>query len=444
VGKSSAGRHDIHDPVRQMVRANMLRNEEGQGEEKVIGSLERAEMFSRGLAEAARRSRFSTKTRRRLTATYGFAARRGEIAIRTFYIVTFIVVALIPALSGIFYFGLIASNQYVVEEKFTVRGGEVPKLDGIGMLTGLPSLAVVQDSQIVANYIYSRALVEELEKRVSLRQLYSYHDVDWPARFERSKPIEKLVAFWKSMVEVSIQIPSGIIVVSVRAFRAQDAVVIGTAIIDLSEKLVNDMNERMRRDSVAASEQELTRAVERVGKARIELEKARNSEGMLDAGQTAVAINALIGNLQADQLRLQQEYDTQVRNVSEQAPQMRALKARITATASQVEQLKAQMTTQNGGASDRVLSESMTRFSELGLEYQIAEKQYAAAAAALEVARASSERKQVYLSTFVRPALPEEPLYPKRVVYSFFTIIAAIGSWATLCSIVTAIRNYMA
>ena len=99
----------------------------------------------------------------------------------------------------------------VSEAQFTVMGGEVPAPDAIASMTGIPAAAIVQDTQIVTNFIGSRAAVEKLETNVDLRGLYSRDAIDILARFNPAKPIEKLVSYWRHMSEVSIIMPAGIV-----------------------------------------------------------------------------------------------------------------------------------------------------------------------------------------------------------------------------------------
>jgi capsular polysaccharide transport system permease protein len=166
---------------------------------------------------------------------------------------------------------------------------------------------------------------------------------------------------------------------------------------------------------------------------------------MLDASQTGKGLAELITALQGERLRLQQEYDTQSNYVSPTAPQMRALQARLTALADQIADLEAKLTTQRASTvTDRVLSESLTKFAQQDLERRIAERQYAAAAAALELARATNERQLVYLATFVRPSVPEEPRYPRRILYTSLVVIGSLILWSGLCALATAVRNHMA
>ena len=98
--------------------------------------------------------------------------------------ISFCAMVALPVSVTALYYAFIASDQYVAEAKFTVSGGEPAKLDGIGAFTGIPAISVIQDTQIVTNYIESRAAVEKLETTINLRKLYSGDGADWFARFQ--------------------------------------------------------------------------------------------------------------------------------------------------------------------------------------------------------------------------------------------------------------------
>ncbi len=242
-----------------------------------LGALERAQAVSRALSDAARRARFAARARG--GGSGSFAARQGAKLIRIVIIALFVIQVAIPNLVASVYFGLLASDQYVSEAKFTVSSGAIPKMDSVGSVTGLPPIIIIQDTQLIANYIRSRPMVEQLSREVGLLDAYSADGIDWWARFRRSKPIEKFTDYWTKMSGVSIGFPSGIVTVTVRAFMPEDAKRIADRVVALSEQLINDLNERMRNDTIAASEADMKRAQAQLVKARIEMEAVRNAEG---------------------------------------------------------------------------------------------------------------------------------------------------------------------
>jgi capsular polysaccharide transport system permease protein len=410
----------------------------------VFSSKERAALVAKALSEAARRARFSTKRRRNLTAS-GFRARRGERLFKLLRLWSFIAVVVVPSLVGGAYFLFMASDQYVAEARFTLRGGLPPSMDSIGSLTGAPPVLIIQDTQIIMNYLVSRSLVESMNKSIDFESLYQKSWIDDFSRLKLDRSIEKVTAYWKHQLDLSVQMPAGIVVMTVRAFTADDAVTIANAALQASDKLVNDMNDQMRNDAVALAETERTRAQNNLAKARSALEKARNDEGMLSAEATSTGLLTLMTQVQGDQLKLQQEYDTQRRYVRADAPQLRGLVSKLDAAKNEVTKLQRQMTDQKAAADGkgRALSGSMSRLDYATLENTIAEKIYAGSLAALEHAHIASETKLMYINTFVKPVAAEEAKYPKRGLDILILVSAALAIWGMLVGVLALVRGSM-
>jgi len=410
-------------------------------------ALERAQAISRALTDAARRARFSTRARGAYRGG-SFEARRGTQLIRALTRTLFVLMVAVPDVVALFYFGFIASDQYVSEAKFTVSSGAIPKMDGLGAATGVPPILIVQDTQVVTNYIGSRAMVEQLEQKVGLRDTYSSSSIDWWSRFHKSKPVEKFTDYWERMSDTSISLPSGIVTLTVRAFSPDDAKRIADAVIAQSENLINDLNERMRNDTLLVSERDMQQASQKLGKARIRMEAERNAEGLIDVGQTNNALNGLIAGLQTDLLKAQQQYNSELHYVTADAPQMKVLNSRIAAMQNQLEQMKAQLTSQTeqgvSAIADKALSGKMTKFAELDLEERIAERRYETAAASVEAARMMSERRMLYLHEVVAPAQPEDAKFPRRLLNIVLTIVASLLAWTTAVGALYFVRNHMA
>ena len=439
----------------------------------VFSSKERAALVAKALSDAARRARFSTK-KRRGSATGGLRARRGERLMRLLAIGTFIGIVVVPCLAAIAYICYFETPQYEAEARFTVRGGLPPAMDQIGSLTGVPTMLIIQDTQVILNYFQSRSMVEALDKNVRFQSLYQGDDIDLWSRLKRDQPIEKVVKYWKSHMSTSVQMPAGIVVFTVQAFKPEDAVKVADAALESGEQLVNQMNDQMKRDAVYLAETERTRAMANVVQMRAALEKARNDEGMLSADATATGLTTLMETVQGQVIKMQQEYDSQRRYVRPDAPQMRNLQTRIDAAQKEVDKLKAQMTavapnarpkvsparvsTAPDAESDdplasmsagseqvydtsKVLSGSMSRLDYAKLENDIAEKIYAGSLAALEHARVASEMKLMYINTFVHPVAAEQAKYPRKLRDIALTILTAFAVWVVVIVILRLTRN---
>ena len=420
-----------------------------------LSSKERATLVALALSEAARRARFSTR-RRNLTAG-GFRTRRSDKLFSLLRILAFVGLVVLPTAVGTLYYSLIASDQYIAEARFTVWGGMPPTMDRLGAMTGAPSMLIIQDTQVIMNYLQSRALVESLDRTVGLQTVYGQHEIDWFSRLKSGRSIESVLKYWKAHIDLSVQLPAGIVVFTVRAFAPDDAVKLTDAALDASEQLVNRMNDQMRDDAVALAEKERQRAQDKLVVARATLERARNEEGILSADVAARSMSGLITQVKSERIKLQQQYESQRRFVESDAPQLQSLKARIVAADQEIAKLEDQITTTGGvngktrddktdeRAADarepRILSGSMSRLDEAALENTIAEKIYAGSLAALEHARLASETKLMYINTFVHPVAAEESKYPRRILFISLIAVVGLAAWGLCAGLLGLARN---
>ncbi len=426
-----------------------------------FSSKERAALVAKALGEAARRARYSTKSRRNL-ATGSVRARRGERLLRLLRIGSFVAIVLVPGLIAAGYICFFESPQYTAEARFTLRGGLPPTMDTVGSLTGAPTMLIVQDTQIIMNYMQSRTMIEALDKSIGLQRLYQNPEIDRFSRLKKNQPIERVLSYWKKHIDLSVQMPAGIVVMTVRAFSAQDAVNVVNAAIDASDQLVNQMNDEMRKDTILLAEGMRKRAQGEVVVSRSNLEKARNAEGMLSPEASSTAVMTLIAGVQKQLITMQEEFDSQRRYVRADAPQLRNLQYRIDAAKKQVASLQAQMTQPqtaksrtalDNAASDgaatadddagpsKAISGSMSRLNYATLEDMIADKIYAASIAALEHARVASETKLMYINTFVHPQVAEQPRYPKRGIDTAVVLLVLTAIWGAFVGVLTLTRG---
>ncbi len=408
----------------------------------VFSSKERAALVAKALSEAARRARFSTKRRRSLTASGGFRARRGERLFKLLRVLSFVVVVVVPSLAAAGYLLFIASDQYTAEARFTVRGGLPPSMDSIGTLTGAPPVLIIQDTQIIMNYLTSRGVVEALNKSVGLQHLYQDSGADYFSRLKENPSIEKTVKYWKRHIDLSVQVPAGIVVMTVKAFSPDAAVKLADGALAASEALVNDINDKMRVDAVSLAETERQRAQDNLARARAALEKARNEEGILNADTASLAVTDLMTQVQGQRIKLQQDYDAQRRYVRADAPQLKNLQTRIDAAKIEVAKLQDQMTQSSSSTDkDTALSGSISRLDYASLENVIAEKIYAGSLAALEHARVASETKLMYINTFVQPVAAQEASYPKRPLDMLIVVASCMAAWGVVIGLLTLVRG---
>ena len=404
------------------------------GEALVLPPNRRAIAISKALRAAARRAATPS-----LHMPLQLQAGRASWFRRGVWIGFFLGVVL-PSLLGALYFGFFAANQYVSEARFAVRDASSSTSDLLSGLGGLAGIQRLQDSYIVSDYIKSSAIFDELDRSIGLRRRYGRPEADFLARLDVDEPIEDMVRYWRWMVDIKIDLTSGIMTLKVKAFTRDDALAIATQVVKLSERLVNELSERARQNALKQAKEQLSRSEQNLRKALVGVRDTRNAEGILDASKSAEALTTLVSDARSALLSLQQEYQANNRTVRPDAPHMKILQSRIETTQRQIKELEGRMA---GTENASNLSASQAALDRGALVLKVAQDQYSLAAGKFELARLQVETQQSYLEAFVPPRLADDALYPKRILYSFLIALAALALWAAGVGVAMLIRNKM-
>jgi capsular polysaccharide transport system permease protein len=341
-----------------------------------------------------------------------------------------VIVALPAFLTGIYLFGF-ASDQYVAEAQFAVRmvGAEERRQDqaipSLLTMSGLPSS---QDADIVADYIHSRAIVDDVSKHVDLVGMFHRPEADILAKLEDRPPVEALTSYWRRMVSVDIENTSGIVTLQTRAFRREDALALAQAVLQSSQGLVETLSDRVRTDSVKHAEDEFHRAETRVHAALGALQNFRNAQGLIDPIKSADANGKLLLQLMGDKIQLESQLFVSQRTTGLDAPGIAPMRARLDSINVQIGRLQEQMAGGTGATSN--LAALISRYEDLDLNRQFAERLYTLTQEGLARARLLADRRGVYLAVFVPPSLPEQYSYPLR--WSSFLLVTA-SAFLTWC-----------
>jgi capsular polysaccharide transport system permease protein len=297
---------------------------------------------------------------------------------------------------------------------------------------------------MVAEFLTSRQVIDELETRLHIKERYSRPEVDWWARFDASQPMEKFVDYWRHMVTAEFDQLTGTAIARVKAFTPDDAYLIATTMVSLSEELVNKIGSRAREDAVRYAEQEVTRARDHLNVIRTALKKYRDKEGVIDPGSNVVASNnTLAQTLRTTLMQYQTDLATmRQQNLQPDAPTVVALQSRILATQQQLTQVEAQIGTAPRGSQS--LSGVVEEFEKLDLDRQVAQTILTDSIQALEQARASAAIKHLYVIPFVRPARPESSTYPKRFVSILTVLLGAFFLWTIGVLVFRSMREHLA
>lgn len=406
------------------------------------GGLAASQDMATRLSTTARKLRFSTSNRSALYKAVGLRPRLSERLFTIAFVLVTIFYLIVPNVLSIFYFGYLASDQYQTEARFTVRSS-TPAIgkDQMAKVTGIPKAKIVQDTQMVTNYIMSRDMLELLEEEVGLQAIYSDPAIDIWARLPEDATIEDRLDYWEDMVSTSINPSSGIVTVKVKAFTPETSYQILNKVISTSETMVNRANDRMWSDITATTQVNLDAATVQLRKAREKLQTARNRSGVLTVEGSSLILSNLISTVEGERLKLQQRYDSQIVSLSKDAPQIRVLLRDIRSKEEQVTQLREQLAgeaAQNGNLADVSLD-----FSQLQLAESLAVQQFASSVKAFEQVQFTSRQQLLYLDAFLKPRPPEEAEYPKRILWIVGIGLASLFLWGSTLGLLSLLRNHI-
>jgi capsular polysaccharide transport system permease protein len=358
---------------------------------------------------------------------------------------SFLIVVVLPVVLAAVYYLAIAADQYVAEFRMTLRSVDAPRIEALALFGGSAAqTSASSESQIVTQFIASRAIVDELDPKLDLRRTFASSEADWWARLSLPASIEQLVYYWQHQIDPFYDTTTGTIVVRVRAFSPADSLVLAQAIVDASEKLINDLSARARHDALGYAEAEVASSETRLTKALTAIRQFRDREGMIDPGKAADANAALATKLRDDLLKANSQLATQKALVRDDTPVTRVLKARIHALETEQHNLAHEMTSSPATPTGApALSQELGSYEALDAERKFAEAAYQHALEGLDRARDNVDRQHIYVESFIPPSLPQTSLYPHRWRSLGTVALVAFAIWAIGGLAVQSIRDHL-
>lgn len=328
--------------------------------------------------------------------------------------VVFVLTVLVPTLTATVYYGLIASDVYISESRFLVRSPQQRIQSGVfgEILQGTGIGTSHDDTYSVRDFILSRDAAKELDERLGIRKRYASGRVDRLNRFPGltwNDSFESFYKYYGKHVGVDYDPVSSISILTVRAFTAEDAQKINQALLNISEHLVNSLNDRSRHDLMHFAEDEVKLAGDKAREASLALLEFRSKQAVFEPDKQATIQLEGVAKLQEELVTTEAEI-AQLKKLSPTNPQIVGLETRAQTLRTAIAAEAAKVTSGTGS-----LSAHASGFERLALDSAFADKQLGSALAALETARAEAARQQLYLDRLVQPNLPDKALEPKRI-----------------------------
>jgi capsular polysaccharide transport system permease protein len=354
---------------------------------------------------------------------------------------TFTLTVLLPTLCASVYYGLIASDVYTSEARFLVRSPQKPMQTGL-LGNFLQSTGITHsqdDTYAVRDFILSRDALKELDEKLGIRKLYMSHNGDLLARFpdfDRDASFEAFLKYYRKHVGVDYDPVTSISVLTVRGFTAQDAYRINALLLDMSERLVNSLNERSRRDLIRFAENEVKIAEDKAGAASRAMLEFRSQQSVFEPDKQAAIQLEGVAKLEAELVSTEAQL-AQLKKLSPNNPQIVGLESRAETLRAAITSEAAKVTSAKGS-----LSAHAPAFERLALESTLADKQLGAAMAELQVARSEAARQQLYLERLVQPSVPDKAMEPRRIRWVFTVFLLGLIAWGVVSLVLASIKEH--
>lgn len=352
----------------------------------------------------------------------------------------FLAVVFVPTLLAVIYFGFIASSLFVSEARFVVRSPDKPAQTPLGtLLKGAGFSNAGDETFAVRDYVVSRDALAKVNRDGLVRRAFTHPSA---SVFDRFNPFgwsgsnEQLFRYYEKKVGIEYDASSSILHLSVRAFDPRDARVINLRLLDASERLVNQLNQRGQKDQIAFAKNEVAEARQRAQAAGQALAAFRNREGVVDPEKQAAAQLQLVGKLQ-DELVATRVQLRQLLAFTPDNPQIPVLRVKVRGLRQEIDQALSGV-----AGSRRSLAAAGAQYQRLLLDSQIADRQLGVAMSAQADAVSDARRKQAYVERIVEPIAADYPVEPRRLRGILSVLALSIIVWLVARMLIAGVKEH--
>lgn len=373
--------------------------------------------------------------------------RRRPSRVNWLAVLSFFALVLLPVSVIGTYYGWQASAQYTATARLTVREIQTRPLsledaertpERIGGL--LATDAVSAMTHVVASYLTSPALLDELRREMAFDALFRREDADFWARLPDDASTEDVYEYWQDRVRVAVDGTSGIVTLRVRAFAPEDALRLAGEMLGRAELLVNRLSARQKRDALARAEAEADESERRLQASIDALSAFRSRERLLSPVQEADETVRLMATLSTERIRIESQLRVLSAVVEGDPIRARTLRARLDKVTADIAALRDRLAADSG--EDRTIATALGQFEELEIRRRFAARLFGLAQTRRIEAEIDLARQSVFLNVFDPPLLPEESRYPQPLAFTLIALASLTAGWAILALIWASVADH--
>lgn len=341
----------------------------------------------------------------------------------------------------LFYWGLWASDRYVSEARIIIQKTDLSLAqtpDISSLISGTTGVNRA-DQLLLRNHLLSLDMLKALEAQFMLRAHYSDTSKDFLSRlWLDDAPMEWLYRYFLNRVTIELDEYDGVLIIKSEAFNAVTAHAMTEYLVKAGEAFMNKMAQELALDQVAFLEKQVSLRKEDALAHRQRLLQFQNQQGTLSPQETAEAIAQVIAKLSTQKSELETQRSGLQSYLVPSHASIVLLNQQILALKKQIEQEQSKLTSQQA----RTLNQSIEEYQRLEMEAQFSQEMYQSALIALEKGRVEAARNLKKVSVLQQSSLPEYPWEPRRLYWSFVSVLLVFLMTGILYLIVAIIKDH--
>lgn len=345
-------------------------------------------------------------------------------------LMSFLCVVVLPVVLAAGYLWTRAADQYASTVGFSVIKQEMSS--PIEILGGIADFAGVgvSDSDILYEFITSQELVETLDARLGLVEIFAKPEGDPVFVYDPAGTIEDLHDYWGRMVRVTYDDSTGLIEARALAFEPEDARAVTTGIFEESARLVDELSAIAQDDTTEFARQEVERAVERLKGARERMTTFRSVNQIVDPSADLQGQMGLLSTLEGQLAEALISADLLRESTRETDPRITQAERRIVVIEARIAEERMKLGVGQGVGDGGDYATLLAEYERLAVDREFAEQAYIAALATYDQALAEARRKSRYVAAHIKPTLAQSAQFPQRWIMVGLVTFFLLTIWS--------------
>ena len=341
-----------------------------------------------------------------------------------------------------------AADQYSSTMAFVVRSEDIKSnaadlLGGLGAgLAGGSSSATGTDSDILYEFMQSPDMVRRIDEQLNLREMFSRtHAADPYFSLPPEVTIEDLTRYWQRMVQVNYNTTSHLMEVRALAFSPEDARKISESIYSESSRMINELSDIARADSMRYAQEDLDIALERLKKAREAVTQFRLVNEIVDVEADIQSQMGLLSALQGKQTEALIELDLLTDSARSGDPRLDQAQRRLAVINERIADERRKFGAAGNGEGGTGYANTVADYERISVDREFAERAYVSALSAFDTAKAEASRQSRYLAAYIRPTLAQQSDFPQRALRTGTVALFSMLIWIISTLVFYALRE---